>query len=36
VKTVQELKRPSSNERRDESVGLTDASFKSEFMFVVF
>jgi hypothetical protein len=36
VKTVKELKRPSSNERRDEPVGSTDASFKSEFMFVVF
>jgi hypothetical protein len=36
VKTVKELKRPSTSERRVESVRLTDASFKSEFMFVEF
>ena len=28
MKTVEELKRPSSNERRDESVRLTDAKFR--------
>ena len=36
MKTVNEIKRPSSNERRDESAKLPDANFKSEFMFVEF
>ena len=36
MKAVKELKRLSSNERRDESVRLNDASFESEFMFVEF
>lgn len=34
VKTVKELKRPSSNERRDESVRVNDTSFGQNFMFV--